>query len=261
MNPHKMNPHKNQGFTLIELLIVVTIIGLLASLLLPTLARANGKAVSTSCRNNLKQLQMAWMMYADDHAGALAPNPASPATGWVAGDMTKPAESADEKLITGAALGSYTKNARIYRCPGDRSPHARSVAMNSRMGDPAALNDGFAQFKKLGDLAHPEDYFVFIDERSDVIDDGYFRQDLTYAYGDIHFWDWPASNHDRQGVLSFADGHVEAHKWREGETCPPVAQRGTHVPVNKDAIWLFTRTSYATDGTSWPCDTCVIYIP
>jgi len=257
-----MQPQKNPGFTLIELLIVVSVIAILTSLLLPTLAHAKEKAVSTNCQSNQKQLQLAWMMYADDYAGALAPNPAGPATGWVAGDMTNPAQSADQGLIMGAALGPYSKNAQIYRCPGDLSPHVRTVAMNPRMGNPVPFNDQFAQFQKIGDIPHPENYFVFIDERSDVIDDGYFRQDLTYAYGDICFWDWPASNHDRnKGVLSFADGHVEAHKWRDAGTCPAVAQSGTHVPVNKDAIWLFMHTSYATDGTDWPCDTCVIYIP
>ena len=201
-------------------------------------------------------------MYTDDAYGMLVPNPeGGDLTGWVAGDMTNPAQRTDRTLLQRSALGNYTKNPRVYQCPGDRSENIRSIAMNPRMGNPQDFADGFAQFQKLESIPKPDQYFVFVEERGDVIDDGYFREDLTYAYGDIHFWDWPANNHERRGTLSFADGHVESHKWRENSTCPGTAERGAHVPVNKDAIYLFMHTSYATDGSDWPCDTCVIYFP
>ena len=55
------------GFTLIELLVVIAIIGLLAGMLLPALVRAKQKAQGIACLNHLKQLQLAWSMYASDH--------------------------------------------------------------------------------------------------------------------------------------------------------------------------------------------------
>jgi prepilin-type N-terminal cleavage/methylation domain-containing protein len=64
---------RHSGFTLIELLVVIAIIAILASLLMPVLAKAKAKTRSVVCLNNLKQWSLAMQMYANDHDDYLPP--------------------------------------------------------------------------------------------------------------------------------------------------------------------------------------------
>ena len=93
------------AFSLIELLVVVAIIAILASLLLPGLARAKLKGKQTACVSNLKQLGVAFNLYCADNDGKLPenlPGNSKDTPSWVMGDMRDPMQATNEALLNDA---------------------------------------------------------------------------------------------------------------------------------------------------------------
>jgi len=222
---------RRSAFTLIELLVVVAIIAILASILLPALARSKTNAYTIACLNNLKQLQTCWHMYANDNDDQLVPNnsiyvyvsPTNTPTmekadmSWCAGNARTDTTTAN---IENGLLFPYNTSTAIYHCPADRSPieddngvpiggqRTRSYNMSIWI----SCEDNWASFQKSSEIVDPDptQLFVFIDVHEDDILDATFG-----IYPDGDSWgDLPADRHNRGANLSFADGHVEHWRWQ-----------------------------------------------
>jgi prepilin-type processing-associated H-X9-DG protein len=226
---------------LIELLVVLAIIAILASLLLPALGRPKSAANSTVCVSNLRQLQLGWLLYVHDNNDSLPPNIirrvqfdlVNVKGSWVLGNAQL--DTTTSNIETGV-LFHYVGSASVYHCPADKSTvrdqpslqRCRSYSSQQWLNCEAITgnklddnNESPFNLRKASRIVDPptSQAWVFIDEHEMSIDDGLFKiANLWYApssnQNHTAWLDFPGDRHRNGANLSFADGHVDHHRWR-----------------------------------------------
>jgi prepilin-type N-terminal cleavage/methylation domain-containing protein/prepilin-type processing-associated H-X9-DG protein len=258
MNNRRAGP--KPGFTLIELLVVIAIIAILASLLLPALSRARMSSQAAACGSNIRQLSLAWLIYSDDNGQLLVNNSGTTDTrayrqSWVNNiqDWGTSVENTNPAYVLSGKLATYVNNnLRVYKCPSDQSaaqngPRLRSFSLNSLVGNPLinpnCFNPTWVQFHRMSQFPGPANFYVFVEEHPDTINDGYFMN----RWDVIKWGNLPASRHNGAANITWADGHLERHRWIPNTIRPAVrggvGSNGFVPSPPTDYLWLRERTS------------------
>lgn len=192
-------------------------------------------------------------------------------------------------------LAPYVKNPALYRCPADLSTwstsgtpgsnetaRVRSYSMSQAIGPlPNGqlidsghiaghwLSSGNASapggtpwrvYIKESDLVAPtpSQLWVMLEEHPDSINDAAFAVQMPLNSGSTFFIDFPAKYHNNACDFSFADGHVESHRWQVPSVMPPTVwaadtvslSGSTPAPNDPDILWLAHRTSALAPGVT-----------
>jgi prepilin-type N-terminal cleavage/methylation domain-containing protein/prepilin-type processing-associated H-X9-DG protein len=270
--------HRRHAFTLIELLVGIAIIGVLAALLLPVLGRAKARAQGVVCLSNFKQLNLAWQMYADDHDGAIVKlglgeinrRFSHPQLPWVDGNLSLTPDNLDnfrtDYLVDPkyAAFAPYIRNPAIYKCPSDKSTALWHGVRRTRVRSyqtaggwyfgSSYLSPGSVPIAKLSWAVRPANELTFIESHTGAVGSQNFPPPYRFPserdtpHPSLVFMrGLPGSRHNGSGVVAFADGRVEMHKWRDPRTRQPERDDFSMDfeemiklcdPANEDAFWI-----------------------
>jgi prepilin-type N-terminal cleavage/methylation domain-containing protein len=214
------NPYSG-AFTLIELLVVIAIIGVLSALLLSAVSRAKESSRRIGCVNNLRQVNLAIRLYAEDWADEFpvlpSPNPYPNGVG-----------AYYKQFVKGylGLSGDASPNEMVFICPADRvmfkgRNHAfTSYTFNGYEVGPDSLPRITGQ--RLGDIRHPVKAVITAEWTAFFGGSWHPYRKETYA--------------DAKNVLAFADGHVAGAKifWDGEEGSQP---RNYEPPAGYDYSW------------------------
>jgi prepilin-type N-terminal cleavage/methylation domain-containing protein/prepilin-type processing-associated H-X9-DG protein len=210
---------RRNAFTLIELLVVIAVIAVLMAIILPALHRVREQGKRAVCLTNVKQMALAWNLYADDNDERIVSGNTTLGTFnrdkacWVYWPGASSPEPDRLAGIEDGLLYPYASNRKLYKCPtglrGEVVTYAIPDAMNGYYYIPGAQG----QIKrKRTEIRNASAQIVFLDEGR------LSPSSWTVYYDEERWWDQVTARHGDGTTFSFADGHSEYWKWKDPRT-------------------------------------------
>jgi prepilin-type processing-associated H-X9-DG protein len=259
------------GFTRLELLVVACTCALLSCLILGSLSHAQVFDQAMVCQNNMRHLTLGWQLYVNCNGDRLprtggmdyyVSDPLDPRAApggsrelWCQGivsysSSSDGAISTNKLFLERGQIWKYVGKHSSYKCPSDSNnykgtPVVRSVSMNGWLNPIQPWSPNGKKLKSLGDMIElpPVRTFVIIEENPYSINDTTFFMNITsqpYPQARGLTWvDYPASYHNFSANLSFADGHVEMHRWTDRNML--IYPKGGNAADGADLAWLSSR--------------------
>jgi len=241
------------AFTLIELLVVIAIIAVLLAILIPSIRAAREHARRAYCLNNLKQLTMAWIAYADENGGELVCGTLMSGSGYVSNNRRlvgwlssefRLAETRSDlvNMRFKGGLWPYIGNVDFYRCPSSPPRHWSTYATVSAANQVGGNRPEGTFVESLYLERHSEltvpgrrvgQTVLHLTRITDIRRPGPGSRAIFVDLGHLPYWGrfrveyldrvwhWtspPPIRHNDGMTLSMADGHAEYWKWKGRET-------------------------------------------
>ncbi len=214
--------NKYRAFTLIELLVVIAVIAILMAILMPALKAAREQGKRAVCLHNLKQLTLAWILYADDNSGKLVNSDVSyegkpPVTTWWVHWPTNDIDSTMWEwhiAIEEGQLYPYCKIVKLYRCPNAPRKYGLTYTIADSMNGFCGwdLHTPDLKITNRNQILRPIERMVFLDECPPS------KGTWGVLYSKEAWFDPPPKLHSKGTTFSFADGHSEYWKWHDKRT-------------------------------------------
>lgn len=258
------------GFTLIELLVVIAIIGVLLSILLPSLRGARESAKAVVCLANQRTMGQAFVVYANDsrdsmvspwtdsrtHPGSWADWPKSPNGAYLTLAQLAAAQDTEPHLrgVRDGTLFPYIQTTEVYHCPSDgrdefRTNSGANLAWvtyslpNYLRGDAWWERQNGAPDKPIQrhfQLHRPSENFTFLEEsdpRGLNMGAWVMRLDRPEWIDPLSIW------HEKRATVGFADGHAIIRTWQDARTIAMSQNQQFYADAegNMDYDWLHKR--------------------
>jgi prepilin-type N-terminal cleavage/methylation domain-containing protein len=183
---------KKAAFTLIELLVVVAIIAILASMVLPALARGKAKAKDITCVNNLKQVGLGLRLWAGDQGDKYP---------WNVDQSKGGSRGSADWTDNFRVCSNEVRAMQVLLCPTDRAKLAGTNWTTLR-GD---LNISYF-FSSNADPTHSQD--ILMGDRNVTGGQGGVEPSWSMYLGTSIDAAWDATMHERKGTIAFSDGSI-----------------------------------------------------